>query len=620
MPIRYVPLGEGESSREFRILKLLHDQGSELVPLELKHCSIHQAPPYRALSYTWGDPFEHGEKNSRNEEMEDIIVDGECVEVSKTLASALQAMRDWHPGPTKARDFIWVDAICIDQSNLRERGRQVGLMSQIYSLADSVFAWLGPSTADSDVALRLLYDLAQDRRSDNARAAILERASNLGENDRWKALASMMDRRWWSRAWILQESVLARRLDFACGKTLAEGEEILEGFAATEDFRDKFYTLLRDKQGVMLSVHSGNVIDGLGKMRTARLDGTLFDMITCHYRSMSAEATDPRDYIYGKLGLASNGHVVKLDYAKDVDEVYRDFVFDYIKATGSIDIIHFAALPRETERIPTWVPDWKASYGPNFLLPNFSAESSTVSADVSDRSEVIAESTYDKNVLKIEVCFLDWVDGLGAGGEDGWQGRQGRRELSQSRYSNSAYGDGKSAFDALWRAMLANKDMVLGPTPPETGRILAATTTAEGLREAVSGPRFQTYYKNMKHLQFNNRSIEDWMAWAREHLPKIEFDLAQRVSAERSVVGACNFRRMFTTRAGLVAVGPHESEPDDRVCLARGSSLPLILREVGGTFTNHWVLIGAAYIHGLVGTDRLGGQSTTPDYVSVSLV
>lgn len=38
---------------------------------------------------------------------------------------------------------LWIDSICIDQSNLAEKSMQVALMGQIYSLASSVMVWLG---------------------------------------------------------------------------------------------------------------------------------------------------------------------------------------------------------------------------------------------------------------------------------------------------------------------------------------------------------------------------------------------------------------------------------------------------------------------------------------------
>ena len=45
---------------------------------------------------------------------------------------------------------IWVDAICINQADAREREAQVQLMGQIFQFATSVYIWLGPGTKASD--------------------------------------------------------------------------------------------------------------------------------------------------------------------------------------------------------------------------------------------------------------------------------------------------------------------------------------------------------------------------------------------------------------------------------------------------------------------------------------
>lgn len=48
-----------------------------------------------------------------------------------------------------ARLFIWIDAICIDQSDSTEKATQVPLMSEIYRQALQVNVWLGvPSYGD----------------------------------------------------------------------------------------------------------------------------------------------------------------------------------------------------------------------------------------------------------------------------------------------------------------------------------------------------------------------------------------------------------------------------------------------------------------------------------------
>ena len=51
---------------------------------------------------------------------------------------------------------LWVDAVCINQTNISERTTQVRMMRTIYSRAACVLVWLGEAEATDDIALLLL--------------------------------------------------------------------------------------------------------------------------------------------------------------------------------------------------------------------------------------------------------------------------------------------------------------------------------------------------------------------------------------------------------------------------------------------------------------------------------
>ena len=65
--------------------------------------------------------------------------------------------------PFRAEDpdaYIWIDALCIDQSDLQERASQVELMCWIYSSASYVIAWLGAEDDHIDYGLSALATLS----------------------------------------------------------------------------------------------------------------------------------------------------------------------------------------------------------------------------------------------------------------------------------------------------------------------------------------------------------------------------------------------------------------------------------------------------------------------------
>lgn len=86
-------------------------------------------PEWKALSYCWG----HGDAT------ESIILNGQIFRVRRTLHEFLSLMAD-----EKMRDWIFIDAICINQGDLEERAAQVQLMREVYAAAMEVIVWIFP--------------------------------------------------------------------------------------------------------------------------------------------------------------------------------------------------------------------------------------------------------------------------------------------------------------------------------------------------------------------------------------------------------------------------------------------------------------------------------------------
>ncbi|KAK1982365.1 heterokaryon incompatibility, partial [Colletotrichum cereale] len=91
---------------------------------------------YSALSYTCG-PAEH-DKEETCSETRPITLDGKAFRVRPNLCDALLQLRGTFLG-----SLFWIDAICINQDDAREREVQVGVMGTIYAGASQTIAWLG---------------------------------------------------------------------------------------------------------------------------------------------------------------------------------------------------------------------------------------------------------------------------------------------------------------------------------------------------------------------------------------------------------------------------------------------------------------------------------------------
>lgn len=122
----YQPLGEGQ----IRVLTLFPANKTEDdLHGELHHVQLSPELKFEAVSYVWGEPIFSVTLR---------ISETSIINITKNLSDALRRFRK--PGVPRT---LWVDALCINQSEIQEKNRQVQLMGQIYQYAQTVLAWLG---------------------------------------------------------------------------------------------------------------------------------------------------------------------------------------------------------------------------------------------------------------------------------------------------------------------------------------------------------------------------------------------------------------------------------------------------------------------------------------------
>jgi len=130
-------------------------------------------PRYDALSYVWGD----------RQKTSSISIDEHCFDVTENLHTALRRLRD------RSIEWIWVDAICINQQDVQERGHQVRGMAKIYGKANSVLVWLGEAADGSDRAFEEIR--ARKKRSDSSDYRTTR-----------NAVIALLKRPWFYRIWV----------------------------------------------------------------------------------------------------------------------------------------------------------------------------------------------------------------------------------------------------------------------------------------------------------------------------------------------------------------------------------------------------------------------------------
>ena len=185
----YAVLPNGQSIR-----MLILEPGELADPLKgrLEPTDIDAAGSYEALSYVWGKSNQVDNISIRHGNNE------WPVDLTASLKETLLRLRF----PDKQRR-LWVDQICINQSDVAERSQQVQFMNRVYKHASRVLVWLGPDdTGLAKPAFELVHNLDHIFQDEIKRAHFSTAATkDLEEQsrDRWNTLDHLTGCPWVSR-------------------------------------------------------------------------------------------------------------------------------------------------------------------------------------------------------------------------------------------------------------------------------------------------------------------------------------------------------------------------------------------------------------------------------------
>ncbi|KXS95049.1 hypothetical protein AC578_3892 [Pseudocercospora eumusae] len=304
----------------FRLLRLLRgapnsDLKGNLKVRRLQHeeeCENPEPEPYDALSYNWGP--QEGHKFIEIIESSNVYP----MPIGPNLDAALRQFRSEHE-----EVFLWVDALCIDQSNLKEKGVQIPLMRYIYNHAQCVRVWLGGEADGSSHAMDFVEGCLDLSDFD-------KRIVNVVESPHWAALSALIRRPWFTRRWIIQEVGLAKEAVVHCGDKHIEWRKFASVITMLARAQPQLRKLFRESAGFKNHPDYLGDLSELGAIRLADLTDNLFRRmsdrtITGRHFTLEAlmsslgafEASEPKDVLYAILWLANDAHPV----AKSADTV-----------------------------------------------------------------------------------------------------------------------------------------------------------------------------------------------------------------------------------------------------------------------------------------------------------
>jgi hypothetical protein len=224
---------------------------------------------YTAVSYTWANVAQ----------TETIYVDGQPLRIKPNLWACLYTLsrHGWQ--------YIWADAVCINQDDIAEKNQQVRMMDRIYQNATVVSVWLGHPPLPGWL---------------NVPGPIVTLETD--DFDWAEAMEDLANRPYWRRSWTIQEYMLAREIHVYCSNSRVDGvffQDLLSRAAGVEllEVQDDELAAQPDlvRKWAALPMNVGRHVD-----RMPYLYQPLYDLLIRH---VNAQSTDPRDKIFALLGL-----------------------------------------------------------------------------------------------------------------------------------------------------------------------------------------------------------------------------------------------------------------------------------------------------------------------------
>ena len=545
---------------------------------------------YEAVSYVWGNPVP----------ADTMIFNGiPGKEISPALATALRAFRL----PDLAL-LLWVDALCINQQNIDERGQQVSLMADIYCSAKATVIWLGDAHEHTSDAIEILHRAAkylEDNLVSNFETFSPERNSERGFPEphemRWTGLVHLFSRPWFERVWILQEFGLSSNPAFVIGKQHIS--------------KATFFN------GIMWLFYSG-YSTGIPKMRVPIAQA--FQVMRCAPKNTSMrwpllrllgdartfQATDPRDKVFGVLGLSEEGSktpicsLLRPDYNKTLAQVLSDLTRHFLECEPGdpsqdrrLNIFQYV---NHTERyvfdseFPSWVPRWDERE----TVVDLGFEGHRASG----MSHAQFRTPFSRSEIVLRGFKLGTVTSIP------------KYRTKGSPSISTAKGQWLR-LKKLWKDLVTNLDGTqdLGQFALVFAQTVSMSGCIEQIPDRPNADEFVAYcLENLREegsipSDVRGERVSD--SPAGEHLPEFDFkDFPLPVntnSGDAQLMRTCVTQHTLFTMGTRVVTGPDSVSVGDVLVILYGGDVPFVLRPE----KDYYTLVGECYLFGSMNGEAL---------------
>lgn len=582
------------SRQEIRLCSIKNGGTDDPLACTLTARSLLSRPIYKCLSYVWGPP----------QVRHKILLNGQVRKINTNLYLALKQLRCILRGAP-----IWIDALCINQEDLDEKGEQVKMMGIIYAEAAEVLVWLGSRPQDGFTVEAKAENIGLHRehrqeRSAGAEAMTLmnllasgmhfdalpyidqceeEKCSDIGQHshprETWKpvleSLKVVMRSQWFDRAWTIQEIVLAKKVQLLYGSQSISWDVVQAAWSKWDHHRNEccaghMLTLDGDDMD-LLYVISCQVLD-LTLAKRGHLAGQHIIAPLLHFGSKNA--TDPRDNVYGLLGLQSGTKALSFepDYSLTLQEVFIQLAVKVITQHRRLLPLNLD-MTRRLTGLPSWVPHWTLQGG---VPTPYGRARYTWSLSHEAAPFLPCEVSYQKDssltLTGVEIDFIAAVT----------QACQLTAEL----------------VDHL--GLLAGWCKFLGFDHMGTSPYVGGGLMNEAFERTMFTDRFDLSDGTWRRLQPSD--VELWHEYLANLKAQADSGSHSPVVLQQSMMFhmiAVLGRRLFRTCTGFIGLCPSTTSVGDSVYILGGGTAPFVLRR-SNIAESTYVLLGHCYVHGIM--------------------
>ncbi|KAF6803612.1 heterokaryon incompatibility protein [Colletotrichum sojae] len=403
-----------------------------------------------------------------------------------------------------------------------------------------------------------------------------------------RAIASLFERPWFRRVWVIQERTLSRDSMVTCGTDWIYWTKLYDGFwllCGVRDYLDIVGSDTGRSDSAALAALLTTALDRVTPVAFARPATPLISLLSMLSRNAARtrlEASDPRDYVFAFLGLVdpATSPRIRVDYTKDWAtvrvEVARACLAHYGPAVlafaGLLSVSGDLAPPAEGARVPSWAPDWSSEqlsqplYIPSIFMAR-GADQKRAYAASRDLMQSLSNCFTADHRLSLYASRLDDVAEPGEPLPETAESADDTARVASLAawvwrleailpWVNEVYQTPWEVREALWKTPIADREFLHNW---ET--------------ERASAEMFSAY------LAIRVGNVSEGVKYASVARTKL------------------HRRRPFRSVRGYIGLGPLATAAGDSVWVIPGADAPFILRpKEGGGF----LIVGEAHVHGIM--------------------